>query len=806
MNVDVLCSAMSLPPTSSKKRTTLDLARAESGGEGVKRRKHQSTSAASIVRHSTPGPTAPAPLSLLSATTPALVTSSSPSSSSSSSLSPFIPSMVSSCFARQLAWAGAVDRARGAPAEVELSVPLALLSRVVFGALVHSPLGTAATEDVCALAKALIARNDAVAGTTDAQRRLSRLEALPDAVLGEIYAYVNTYDMFEAVCRTSRRLRLRVFTPGGVTTLNFCVYGAPIERDVARPLFELGMARALDAVPAERWSALTALCVYGMCRQRAPLRAAFAGALGALGPRLRVLHMREISTDKVGLRHVAAAVWSTLRELYVKFIEGVDESDSDSDSDDDSNSDGDRADESDECGGGGGDDEDGGGGGGDAGECGQGAAEDAKGEARKKCEVRKRGEAITAAGLGAWTPAPLSFGGLERLALSLYMRARVFDSVVSLPLYTRCGRFLAAAVPGRLRALTLDLYFWQALPSNRDTKLLDVSRAVEAHAPFLESFHLQLGNYRGTLHKTVTMRTMEVVVLPPFANAHTLVFGAAYAARFVLAPAPHPNLSSLRFQRLARLDIGDAGDAAVAAGSGGGSSSSSSSSSSSCDSRNGVDGVVRSGWRAPALRTLQTSRPSTTRARRALMASGGCGPLSDLCLYECDVQKEADRYAPRAVNDRELRLADIRAAVEFAAAIAQPSVRRLQFDFGGHFLALSAKALAKAPQAADGRDEGVNAFVAALLVWPRLEDLWIGSRCLPRLRWWSKRPLSPSLRSICVYERLSKRPHALPVRVKWVAAHTELFDTGVPRTDSGDCAGQWPPTCDLRSHAPHCHS
>ena len=271
-------------------------------------------------------------------------------------------------------------------------MPLSLLSRVAFGALLQPGLGRAMADDLCALADGL-SGHAAVAGAGGA-RRPSRLEALPDTVLGEIYSYVSTLDVFRALCLASRRLRLRVFTPGGVTNLNFSAV-------------DLGIVRALEAVPQARWSALHALCLSGLDLDTQRSVRAAVGALGALGPRLRVLHVQEGADEYVGLHHIPAAVWPALRELFVTMVEASPTRAGDKEEDEEGGADGGNVEE----------------------------------EEKKK---DRRPE---------WSPARGEFGRLERL--SLLARSQYSDGEVYAPTYRRCGLFLAAAVPGRLRELAL---------------------------------------------------------------------------------------------------------------------------------------------------------------------------------------------------------------------------------------------------------------------------------------------------------------------------------------------------------------
>ena len=647
----------------------------------------------------------------------------------------FVSPLISSRHARLLAWAAAIETGRHAPAEAEVSVPLSLLSRVAFGALTQPDLHHALTEDVCALAGRLAGHAGAFAASR-AQRRLSRLEALPDAVLGAIYAYVNTLDVFCSLRVTSRRLRLRVFTPGGVTNLNLSSFG-------------LGIRDALETVPQERWGRLSSLCVSGLDLEAAGAAPAAITALGALGPRLRVLHVSQDPNECVGPQHIPAAVWPTLRELSVNMHEASQY----------------RT---------------------------EGAAvryDRLRGEGVMADALHGRGDQLEAKEEGGgesaeWSPRPGTFERLERLSLLAQSQPLDRDALPST--YAQCSRYLAAAVPGRLRVLALQLFFW-ARHSGKPHP--DIAAAVAWHAPHLESFHLTVGTV--SPHYTSNFIDIkESVLLPAFPSAHTLVFRAACWTRFALAAASHPALAVLRLEKNAQLDIGH-GDTSDA-GSPGTCAAGASSAGSGDD--------AGAGWRAGALRTLQTSRPSTDGARKALTAPGGCGPLVDLCLYECEPQKESERFSARIMRtppadriDRRLfdvrvarRVADIRDALRFATQLARsPSLRRLQFDFGGHF--------AQAEGVYSG--DGVQPFLSRLLLLPGLEELWFRTHCFPPLQWWHQTPLSASLKSIVAYcnERCNccERPHLLPTRVEWRDGSSGMIDT----ERDYDCNDRWPPTC-----------
>ena len=740
---------MSTSATSRKRplyltaRTSQQLARLGDRTPGAKRSKRQSSSATSAaVSLAAPSPSpSPSPSPL-----PSRSTSHSP---------PLVASGIHSRFARQLAWAGTVETVRHVSAGVQVSLPLALVARVAFGALTQADIRAALTDDACALAKAASEAHQSLGAQqqtlgSPSPLRLSRLESLPDAVLGEVYSYVNTEDVFAAVRRTSRRLWVRVFTPGGVSNLNFS-HHAGIG---AAPSFRLEMQEALETVPCERWNCLATLCAHELRLKDMAGANQFATALGCLGPRLRVLHLPPDCDNFIGLHRVPATVWPALRELRVTFVS----------------------------------------------------------EEEEEEEKRKN----------KWAPGPAVFVGLERLAVDA--------NSWSLRMHVRCSRFLTAAVVGRLRALTLTVKFWEMRERSGEPAQTHsaVANAVAAHAPFLESLHLTVGAV--LYYDLGATLDDEIVRLPSFPNAHTLVFDAPSNIRFALAAAPHPKLATLRLQHRAQLDIGGSADAGE---------------SKTCESK------TREGdWRAGALRVLQTSRPSTDRARAALTARGGCGPLDVLSVRECVIRMEGDRYLPRGAAERpadhrERRRADIRGALAFAEALAKPSVRKLQFDFGGHFGGLpkrkggpqhlpkpqrlprlphrhlllpqgrhpdsDAQPTAGRGGEASGEDErpsglpdededaaGIDVFLAELLAWPNLRGLWVGSQCVPQLRWWSRRQLSPGLESICFYEKLSKRPHALTANVQWPTHQRPLFDCEEferRMAHTGGCAGQWPPTC-----------
>lgn len=185
---------------------------------------------------------------------------------------------------------------------------------------------------------------------------------------------------------------------------------------------------------------------------------------------------------------------------------------------------------------------------------------------------------------------------LEHLAL------RIYCNETSLNLEPMVANsVLIVAIPGRLRALVLEVDLWYP----------QYDCVLAAHAPYLESLHLE-SRYKNAGN----------IILPAFPNAHTIKIVACQGSVkiFELAASPHLKLVRLTMDRNASLDISPRNvDNNISSST---SSSLLSSSSLSC-------------WQAPLLRNLYLDCSSSSRARECLSSENGTScALDTLRLYE----------------------------------------------------------------------------------------------------------------------------------------------------------------------------
>ena len=320
-----------------------------------------------------------------------------------------------------------------------------------------------------------------------------------------------------------------------------------------------------------------------------------------------------------------------------------------------------------------------------------------------------------------FVPPALALRRLERLALSLPYDSGVPTAVA---ICARGAAYLAAATPGRLRTLVLDVWSWGTYCPTAEFQ------ALHAHAPHLESLRLRV--------RECSFDALSIS-LPPLPNAHTLVFCGRGPTRICLASAPHPKLTRLVLEGRAYLDVGS-GPGEERSGDG--------------EGREAPEGKPQGGsggggarWQAPALQTLCTSRPSTERARRALVAPGGCGPLRVLSVREC---------GPDVAHTRE-----VDAALAFAEALASRSAVFVQVDFGE----LRRAKAGDAPQ----QKIDLAPYVQRLVAWPCVRELWLHSQAWPHLRSWKHARAGPALKVLHICGKACKRPHALAPQLRWQA-------------------------------------
>ena len=195
-----------------------------------------------------------------------------------------------------------VAAAAAAAAASHVTIPAALLRDLLHYALRQRTLPRAAHASVCALSAALLPRE---AVRPSARPALARLERLPHAVLGAVFAYLDTLSLVGALVNTSRELRARVCAPGAVHAL----YVDSGE----------GAAKALAKLAPATWAQLRrvelgrALEPEDDSEIEAP---AFARCLRRLTSSVRHLRLEEFAGGSDALA-LPPAIWNTLDTCVV---------------------------------------------------------------------------------------------------------------------------------------------------------------------------------------------------------------------------------------------------------------------------------------------------------------------------------------------------------------------------------------------------------------------------------------------------------------------------------------------------------
>ena len=177
-------------------------------------------------------------------------------------------------------------------------VPAAALRGVLVDLLGTPRLSTALHAHVCVLADFYTAHSPVVAGgaVSGGAGGRAALERLPDAVFGQVAAYVDGADLLGAVLWASRRMRAKVGRPGCLRSLAV--------GDVRTA------ERASELLPAGTWAGLERLRLE---LARPPPECAVRG-LRFLGPRLRHL---ELCGSAVDVRLVPLAAWAAVHACRV---------------------------------------------------------------------------------------------------------------------------------------------------------------------------------------------------------------------------------------------------------------------------------------------------------------------------------------------------------------------------------------------------------------------------------------------------------------------------------------------------------
>ena len=656
--------------------------------------------------------TIPSPIAAATVAAVAAAAAASPVTAAGTSSEATSCANIESPFAWRLALNALLDAGRGARAEEQVLVSTAALARVLGAATTRA---AALDADLSLLCRSVSERTRPLVapgnrggvqdgGEGGADSWASVLEALPDSILGAVYAFLSSTDTLGRVALVSRRMQRRVYTPGGVVHL--CVGDA---------------SAALRHVPTGRWSALQTLC----CKVRAPSKRsekkarddwqALVDASGHLGPRLRTLHCRESEAPWLA---PSAAVWPGLRELCVVTT----------------------------------------------GELTPGEFAPAPGANDLPGKGTWSYSGAAGADRDAPPPPPRSLPALERLTVMLNNEAP----------HGRCLALTNQAVPGRLRDLALQLRVWDAA----------AAAAVTAHAPHLESLHLNFCPRRG-----------QTCVLPALPRATTLSVGSSWPMQVQLAAEAHPRLGCLLLDGRAALEIASPHDAED---------------EDACGVRQEGKWKTDAGWRAGALHTLRTCVPTPPATRAVLSAPGGHGPLDVLCLTEC--------------SRGFCNLAQAQAALAFAEALGRGSARKLSLRLGA-FMHRTTRRETVRPSSSSRPEGEVRALLGRLLSWPCLEEVWIDSNEVPH-SWWEDWEVAQSLRAVhlgdATSEQLRTRPPTLPARVKWYrwtvegAMHSQLLPAprvaSVPHSEADEeaeeldrrqCQGGWPPRCMGNFHTLH---